>query len=53
MAPNAFIELGLVYDLFEKGATHSRRARDGLVCGLLRSRDIERLNRPPLKGRSF
>ncbi|KAF8239589.1 hypothetical protein L208DRAFT_1420701 [Tricholoma matsutake] len=31
VAPNAFIEFGLVCDLFEKGATHSRRARDGLA----------------------
>jgi hypothetical protein len=34
MAPNAFIELGLVIDLFEKGAPQSLRARDGLVCDL-------------------
>ncbi|RDB22452.1 putative transcriptional regulatory protein C1F7.11c [Hypsizygus marmoreus] len=31
MAPSAFIELGLACDLFEKGATHSRRARSGLA----------------------
>jgi hypothetical protein len=34
MAPSAFIELGLAVDLFEKGAQHSRRARNGL--GILR-----------------
>ena len=44
MAPSAYIELGLVYDLFEKGVKHSRRARDGLVCDLLRSQNIERVN---------
>lgn len=32
MAPSAFAELGLVCDLFEKGAVQSRRARDGFVC---------------------
>ncbi|KXN83717.1 hypothetical protein AN958_00859 [Leucoagaricus sp. SymC.cos] len=31
MAPTAFIELGLACDLFEKGATHSRRVRSGLA----------------------
>ncbi|KAF7331836.1 Clathrin-coated vesicle protein [Mycena kentingensis (nom. inval.)] len=31
MAPTAFIELGLACDLFEKGATQSRRARSGLA----------------------
>ncbi|KAG6813503.1 hypothetical protein H0H92_010528 [Tricholoma furcatifolium] len=31
MAPSAFIELGLACDLFEKGASQSRRARSGLV----------------------
>lgn len=31
MAPTAFIELGLACDLFEKGATHSRRVRSGSV----------------------
>uniref|UniRef100_A0A8H8CL84 Xylanolytic transcriptional activator regulatory domain-containing protein n=1 Tax=Psilocybe cubensis TaxID=181762 RepID=A0A8H8CL84_PSICU len=31
MAASAFIELGLACDLFEKGATHSRRARSGLA----------------------
>lgn len=29
MAPTAFIELGLACDLFEKGATYSRRVRSG------------------------
>jgi hypothetical protein len=32
MASSAFIELGLACDLFEKGASQSRRARSGLVC---------------------
>ncbi|KAG7449259.1 uncharacterized protein BT62DRAFT_1053666 [Guyanagaster necrorhizus] len=30
MAANAFIELGLACDLFEKGSHHSRRARSGI-----------------------
>jgi hypothetical protein len=36
MAPTAFIELGLACDLFEKGATYSRRVRSGSV-GVLRA----------------
>ncbi|KIY46632.1 hypothetical protein FISHEDRAFT_75449 [Fistulina hepatica ATCC 64428] len=31
MAPSAFIELGLAYDMFQKGAVHSRRARSGFA----------------------
>lgn len=31
IAPSAFIELTCVCELFEKGAVHSRRARDGLA----------------------
>ncbi|KAL0949720.1 hypothetical protein HGRIS_009759 [Hohenbuehelia grisea] len=31
MAPNAFIELGIACDLFEKGAAHSLRARSGFA----------------------
>lgn len=31
MASNAFIELGLAVDLFQKGAKLSRRARSGMV----------------------
>ncbi|KAF5369994.1 hypothetical protein D9758_001145 [Tetrapyrgos nigripes] len=31
MAPNAFIELGLACDLFERGAAKSRRSQSGLV----------------------
>jgi len=31
MAPTAFIELEQACDIFEKGATHSRRVRSGSV----------------------
>ncbi|KNZ79894.1 hypothetical protein J132_08552 [Termitomyces sp. J132] len=42
MAPSAFIELGLACDLFEKGASHSRRARSGLaILGKLREKAFQ------------
>jgi hypothetical protein len=49
MAASAFVELGLVCDLFEKGAIYSRRARDGLVRDFPRH-DIQRLSGTSLKG---
>ncbi|KAG6837547.1 hypothetical protein H0H93_007728 [Arthromyces matolae] len=42
MAPSAFIELGLACDMFEKGATHSRRARSGFaILGRLREKAFQ------------
>ncbi|KAK7470755.1 hypothetical protein VKT23_002174 [Stygiomarasmius scandens] len=42
MAPNAFIELGLACDLFEKGAAKSKRARSGLaILTKLRNKAFE------------
>ncbi|KAG6918921.1 hypothetical protein DXG01_010576 [Tephrocybe rancida] len=42
MAPSAFIELGLACDLFEKGASQSRRARSGLaILGKLREKAFQ------------
>jgi len=42
MAANAFIELGLACDLFQKGATHNLRVRSGLgILGRLRERALQ------------
>ncbi|KAG6855101.1 hypothetical protein C0991_006030 [Blastosporella zonata] len=42
MAPSAFIELGLACDLFERGASQSRRARSGLaILGKLREKAFQ------------
>ncbi|THV08656.1 hypothetical protein K435DRAFT_708630 [Dendrothele bispora CBS 962.96] len=42
MTPNAFIELGLACDLFQKGAANSRRARSGLsILNKLRNKAFE------------
>ncbi|KAJ3573873.1 hypothetical protein NP233_g2152 [Leucocoprinus birnbaumii] len=55
MAPTAFIELGLACDLFEKGATHSRRVRSGsIILQKLRQKAFQvysqfRSGNPPLQ----